>query len=153
MGISESKCVNFDGESLYINENYTVIRTNGTTQEGWAISSTPHKCDGLASYSWSPTAHATLSEKGWRVFLGNATTLDHSCGWRPLGTFWPSRLTGNEEAICEWTEAFKSFLEKLAEEKGLPTRYEEHVCHRGAPTYYCGGCMNEKSASEKASKK
>lgn len=159
MGLNESKCVKLsDSEELadfFLNESYTVIRTGGTHEDGWRISSEPHSCSSTRglNYNWNPSSHAMLKEEGWRVFLVGKEPEDSCiCGWRRLGTFWPTCLTGNQVAIDQWTAELKSTLERLARRAGLPTKWEEHTCFLGAPRSYCPGCCSEREAEAVAAK-
>jgi hypothetical protein len=157
MGVSESKCVNLAAEQAYLDESYTVIRTSGQQETGWLLTSTVHRCYNHGSHSWRPRAHAYLKKEGWVLSLHNGDQEDaegnivasHCCGWRTLGTFWPTRLTGDEEAIAAWTEQLRDRLEELAGHKGIPDIWAEHSCGRGAPPDYCDGCCAERRAMEK----
>lgn len=133
MGLQESKCVKLaDAEELadyFLKESYTVIRSGGAQEDGWRISSEPHDCNATRGlhYSWNPSSHADLTEKGWRVFMVGKEPLDTCiCGWRRIGTFWPTRLTGNQTGIDLWTTELKKTLERLARRKGLPTVWEDN---------------------------
>ncbi len=155
MGVSESKCVNLAGQAAYLEEAYTVIRTSGKQETGWLLTSTLHRCSNHVSYSWRPRAHAYLKKEGWALSLHNGDQEDaegkivasHCCGWRPLGTFWPTRLTGDQAAIDTWQAEIKLRLEELAEAQGLPWTFHEHTCVRG-DGLQCSGCFWEKAAKE-----
>jgi hypothetical protein len=90
-------------------ERFTVIRTNGEHQTGWRIPSVTHMChEGKWSkhhaQAWD---HLTdgQGEKSWRfhMVLDDAAGLAHCCGWRRPRTFWPTRLTTEEEKEAWWT--------------------------------------------------
>ncbi len=149
MGIAESKCVFLVSKQGLLSESYTVIRTSGGHESGWSIPSESHKCDATCSCTWLPGPHATLEEKGWRVFLAGPSEPNHSCGWRRIGTFWPSHLSGQQDAIDAWVAELKATLELLATQQGLPTVWEEHTCNIGAPSDMCPGCCGEREAKEK----
>ena len=132
MGITASQCVELSWASnadAYLGDTYTVIRTSGTADEGWRISSEPHRCEAVrANYLWAPTSHAHLSDGVWRVFLINTKSgAEHSCGWRRVGTFWPSRLTGDQSAIDAWCAELKKELELQAKTIEPPAP-EPHCC-------------------------
>jgi hypothetical protein len=146
MGVSQSKCISLKEESSLLEDSYTVIRTSGESETGWTLSAEPHECAQTCNCTWNYAGHANLGEQGWRVFLANGPGDNHGCGWRRLGTFWPSRLEGDQTAIDAWTAELKTTLERLATERGLPTRWLEHTCGRGAPEGYCSGCSNERQA-------
>ena len=91
-------------------ERFTVIRTNGEHQNGWRIPSVTHLChDGRWSehhaQAWDHTTGGK-GEKSWRfhMVLDDAPDVEHCCGWRRVRTFWPSRLTTEEEKEAWWTE-------------------------------------------------
>jgi hypothetical protein len=160
MGVTESKCVNiaaaYEG-AKYLVDSYSVIRTSGATEDGWMMTEKPHLCYNQdPRCSWRPRAHAFLEQVGWRVHLHNGDHEDaegkvlasHSCGWRRLGTFWPTRLTGDQEAIDSWTATLKADLERFAADQGLPSEYYQHQCGMGAPPEYCDACCAERRAKE-----
>lgn len=158
MGVSQSKCVNLKGlDDSYFEDAYTVIRTSGERQEGWRMSKRVHICYLHRVGSWRPSAHAWLEKDGWRIYMHNGDQEDaegkivntHVCGWRPIGGFWPTRLTGDEAAIATWSAELKALVDCFAEEQGLPTYYAEHTCSKGAPRDYCDGCCAERRALEK----
>lgn len=157
MGVTESKCVTFAGEAEYLSESYTVVRTGGDQQTGWILSEKAHECYNTDPRQWRPRAHAYLKQEGWAVHLHNGNHTDengaiivsHCCGWRRLGTFWPTRLTGDAEAIKAWSDALRDRLEELAGYQGLPDLWREHSCSRGAGPDYCDGCCAERRAKEK----
>jgi hypothetical protein len=148
MGIELSKCVNLAGETSYLDEDYHVVRTSGAEEDGWTLTEEPHRC---SRSTVAAAAHATLNQNGWALHLhtGDQADAAHCCGWRPLGGFWPSRLTGDKEAIEAWTEQLRDRLEELAGHQGLPDLWAEHCCSRGAPPDYCDGCCAERRAKEK----
>lgn len=153
MGISESKCVNLEAEEQYLMEGYTVIRTDGKQQTEWKLSAKPHWCVNQDPRTWRPKAHAVLQKEGWRLHLSNdAEKADHACGWRRLGTFWPTRLTGDQTGIELWTSALDERLRALAAEQGLPSAYHEHTCVSG-DGYQCSGCFWEARAKGKKEKR
>jgi hypothetical protein len=139
MGINASKCVHLHDAADLIEAAYTVVRTDGNAQAGWVIDREAHSCPAAAGHIWLPGAHAILEATGWRVHMHNglpakgpdAPALAHSCGWRRLGTFWPTSLTGDESAIDAWTAGMKATIERLATEQGLPIEWAEHTCAKG----------------------
>jgi hypothetical protein len=154
MGVSESKCVNLDGAATYLEEAYTVRRTSGDLQDGWKLAKEGHRCYNQDPRGWKARAHANLGAEGWRVHLHNGEQKEedpeaHSCGWRRQGTFWPTRLTGDQAAIDAWTEGLRDHLEELAGRQGLPDLWEKHTCNIGAPANFCDGCCGERRAKEK----
>jgi len=150
MGIAESKCVFLGSETALMEESYTVTRTSGELESSWFITKDRHFCVDTRRLTWVPGAHASLKKEGWRVFLANPKEGDgHACGWRRIGTFWPSRLDGDQAAIDAWVTELKTTLERLAVAQGLPTVWVEHVCHLGSPKTLCGGCFSEDEAKRK----
>jgi hypothetical protein len=157
MGVNSSKCVNLATlDAAYFSETYTVVRTSGDHQTGWRMTKEQHRCFNQAT-GWRPTAHAMLTEEGWRVNMHNGQHTDeegnidpkHACGWRRLGTFWPTHLTGDEAAIKSWSDALRNRLEELAGEQGLPDVWHEHICNRGSPANLCSGCFAIDRAEDK----
>jgi hypothetical protein len=157
MGISESKCVDLASGAEYLAESYTVVRTSGEQQAGWLLSDQGHKCYNQDIRAWRPRAHAFLKEQDWALALHNGDHDDedgklnekHACGWRTLGTFWPTRLTGDEAAIKAWTDKLRDTIDELAGQQGIPDIWAEHQCGRGAGPDYCDGCCAERRAKEK----
>jgi hypothetical protein len=157
MGVSESKCVNLTGQETYLGESYTVVRTSGEQQTGWLLTDKVHRCYNQDVQTWRPRAHAFLKQQDWALALHNGDHDDedgklnekHACGWRTLGTFWPTLLTGDEAAIKEWTDKLRETIEELAGRQGVPDIWAEHSCGRGAGPDYCDGCCAQRRAKEK----
>lgn len=91
-------------------ENFTVIRTSGEHQTGWRIPSVTHTChDGKWSkyhaHVWDSTSH-DKGVKKWRFHMVRDVENEHVCGWRYSEpgnhTFWPTRLTTDEEKEAWW---------------------------------------------------
>jgi hypothetical protein len=103
----------------YYEETYTCTRTDGRKEQGWSLSK-GHKCWNLM-FTWLPQGHAHLDREHlgkpapfWRVFLHNPVTeTGHSCGWRPVGTFWPSRLDDDEAGRAAWIAGLIVHLDGL----------------------------------------
>ena len=151
MGNQESRCVFLASEASLVGEAYTVIRTGGKQEQGWSIPSERHSCDATSLLTWQPGPHASLNEDGWRVFMTDsiADPYNHTCGWRRIGTFWPSHLDNDQTAISTWVADLKATLERLASQQGLPTGWEEHTCSLGSPRDMCPGCCGEHEAKKK----
>lgn len=159
MGTNSSKCVSLmDLDAAYFTDTYTVIRTSGEQQTGWQIANDDHRCFNKQPGAWRPRAHAVLQEDGWRVNMHNGHHTDadgerldtHACGWRRLGSFWPTRLTGDQPAIDAWSNTLRDIMEQLASEQGLPDVWSKHTCDRGAPPDYCSGCCANMRAKTKS---
>lgn len=147
MGVPLSKCVSLSGETDLLKIPLTVVRTSGEQQDGWVCSNDKHWCSAHTGKSEIPDAHAYLDDSGWRVHLHkNSDNDSHYCGWRRLGTFWPTHLTGNQPAIDRWKVRLKNRVETRAAQQGLPIRWVEHVCSHGTPPKYCSGCSAEDRA-------
>lgn len=105
----------------YSTETYTCLRTDGRKEGGWCLptAETPHTCFMLRmKCSWNPSGYAYFDQDSnpepfWRVFLHNTDSDDHSCGWRPIGTFWPSCLDDDEEGRTAWIAALRVHLDAL----------------------------------------
>lgn len=154
MGVTESKCVNLVDAPPYLAEHYTVIRTDGKQQDGWQLNAKPHFCWNVDPRQWRPTAHANLTKDGWRVHMSNGPQDEeypdtHCCGWRRLGMFWPTSLTGDQAAIDAWTETLKGAIEQLARTKGLPIEWADHTCGLDK-SKVCEACRLEATAREAA---
>lgn len=160
MGVHSSKCVylaDAPGFAGLAADTYTVIRTSGEQQTGWQMSKEVHRCFNQNLGAWRPTAHALLKKDGWSVYMHNGHHTDkegtvdpkHACGWRTIGTFWPTRLTGDQAAIDAWSSALRDLVELLAGEQGLPDVWHEHICNRGSPANLCSGCFAIDRAEDK----
>lgn len=108
-------------------ERFTVIRTSGEQQDGWRIPSEPHPCRGTPgkahAHVWDHTVDGE-GEKDWRchMVLDGDEHTEHCCGWRRFGpgnrTFWPTRLTTQEEKEKWWTE-FDALMPTLKRVRNL----------------------------------
>ena len=90
-------------------ERFTVIRTNGEHQTGWRIPAVSHLCHegNWVNYHAQAWDHLTdgEGEKSWRFHMVfDAPDVAHCCGWRRVRTFWPTRLTTEEEKKTWWDE-------------------------------------------------
>jgi len=134
-------CVRVTGGS-YAEESYTCVRTNGQKEGGWCMptAESPHTCFMLRemwSRTWNPSgfAHYDREHLGqeapfWRVFLHGPDGTGHSCGWRPVGTFWPSRLDGDEGARQEWITALIAQLDAAEAERDKSGDPDYVTCRR-----------------------
>ena len=94
------------------NDKYTVKRTSGDLDEGWVISIE----SGLALNVSGPSAtkHFPKDTGLWRIFMDNGKTAhEYMCGWRRIETIYPTRLSGDEEAIKTWRQSLLEILEAL----------------------------------------
>ena len=106
------------------NETYTVLRTDGREEAGWRIEAKSH-----SSVCGIPPwikAHASNRFKSrddgtyWKVYMNNGFCClekkddlrAHGCGWRRVGTFWPTRLETPIERQ-EWDAWITDHLETL----------------------------------------
>ena len=127
MGVSQSSCVSLRELEKYTSESYTVNRTSGDLQDGWRISTGPHYCGAIGSDGWVG-GHANKPEGVWRVFMEiplelgdtshafgspHAGGSPHACGWRRHGTFFPTRIKGQDNEINSWHDSLLSDLEAL----------------------------------------
>jgi hypothetical protein len=104
-------------------ERFTVIRTSGKHQNGWYIPSVTHPCheghwSKYHAHVWDNTTNGK-GEKDWRFHMMRDADDEgeHCCGWRRERTFWPTRLTTEEEKDTWWAEfdALISTLKKIRE--------------------------------------
>jgi hypothetical protein len=89
-------------------EDFTVIRTSGDHQAGWRIPSVTHLCHQgkWAKHHAQAWDHITdgEGEKSWCFHMVYDRPDVHVCGWRRERSFWPTRLTTEEEKEAWWTE-------------------------------------------------
>jgi len=131
MGLSISRDTCFDLSHLpadqwqtLADEDMTVIRTNGEHQTGWRFPRLKHygACN-ASGYSWV-TANVSAQEGKMRFHMTcDSTPRDpnaHVCGWRKERTFWPTRLTGDEEAKKVWWDALEVMVKSLRIRAEIP---------------------------------
>lgn len=125
--VNKEDTVNLDNLREYWIETYTVVRTDQSHDNDWSIPAMTHSscppCHGddeegvwVGRYA---TKHITKGKKGdnvWRVFMTKTSREGHSCGWRRVTTFWPTRITDLWE-IDKWQQEFIKVLESLEEER------------------------------------
>lgn len=105
-------------------ERFTVIRTNGEHQTGWRIPPVSHLCHegrwvNHHAQVWDRTTNGE-GEKSWRFHMvRDAPDEAHICGWRRVRTFWPTRLTTEEEKEAWWTE-FDALVATLKRTRDMP---------------------------------
>lgn len=100
-----------------IGVDYTVVRSKragedaGCEQSGWTITDKPHSqcCGSNKIY-----AEATKLDTVWKVFMSNSFDIphEHGCGWRRVGTFWPTSITDETERIM-WIASLVQRLNTL----------------------------------------
>ena len=140
MGLTQSHCVDLRDlpqASELLSLDFTVVRSDGRMQSGWKLETEEqHKCEQHKEQVWEPAAHATVEKNGEvRVFLCLKDELGfcRTCGWRPVGTFWPTAMLEAETAILQWSIHLDKSIEPLeAARAALPdaprSYYEEHNC-------------------------
>jgi hypothetical protein len=98
----------------YESDYYTVIKSDHSIESGWRLSRVPHRC--IHNREGWQAAHA-VQDSEWRVFLYHDTFpnldthtpldpiyymgpdfVEHSCGWRRVSRFWPTRLNAADES-------------------------------------------------------
>ena len=99
-----------------IDVDYTVVRSKredemaGREESGWTISDKPHSS---CCYSNTIFAQAMKRENDWKVFMSNSIdSQEHACGWRRVGTFWPTKITDETERVI-WIAMLVQRLNKL----------------------------------------
>jgi len=144
-------------------ERFTVIRTNGDEQSGWQIPAVSHDCHEGNHVKFHAQAWDGITdghgEKKWKFHMVRDDPNEtHVCGWRRYRSFWPTRLTTQEEKDAWWTqfdaliatlkrtrdmadsewipiyEAQKAREEAVLDawEEGRPQRMEEYQARRAA---------------------
>lgn len=85
-------------------------------QSGWHIDSKGHGCGRTKVWEYGK-ALPSDSEFKWKVFLSNADTdpNTHACGWRRIGTFWPTGLAA--ELRDAWHQELARKIEQLADKE------------------------------------
>lgn len=98
--------------------DFTVLRSaNGEhderwEQSGWRITNSPHGCG--KSKDWeNGKAYSSESQYNWKVFMNNTHTgLEHACGWRRIGDFWPTGMAPEERLT--WFQDLSQKIWELA---------------------------------------
>ena len=120
----------------YESTAYTVVKSDGSEESGWRLSRIPHRC--IFNREGWQAAHALIIDDEWRVFLYHDTFpelpthtpiesihytnkfgsryVEHSCGWRRIGTFWPTILL-DEDDRCRWQTTLVQRLKALQSRK------------------------------------
>jgi hypothetical protein len=84
-------------------------------QHGWRISATMHSnvCN-AAPWEFAKFAKSRDGAMVWKVVMNNAmdSVVTHACGWRRVGTFWPTDIPEDDRAA--WCETFKAQLDTLS---------------------------------------
>ena len=131
-GVSKGACVNLSDLPLQeyielIKEPFTVVRTDGRIQDGWQIPAVrDQNSDRQATWVASHAMKVAIGDmphdenSEWKVFMVRSRPQEEDkyvCGWRPCPandpiTFWPTRLTTEEERN-EWRKTFRSKLNTL----------------------------------------
>jgi hypothetical protein len=111
---------------LFLDEEYTVIRTNGMIQPGWKIRKGTHYCPNSDPRSADHRRESVIAIydndilTGYKFFMvfdpcdeacrkacHSVDPCGHLCGWRACypekRTFWPTRLTTDAEKETWWT--------------------------------------------------
>ena len=125
----------------YVGITYCVRRTSGEIDKDHECSSILHsdRCNishfncghlGVDRWMYWVSNHAVKRYgKEWRVYLQANSEKKHICGWRPINTFWPLELDGQEDKINEWRSNLIEILEELELErkKKYPDSQEEEI--------------------------
>ena len=94
----------------YLEDTYTVIRSNGAVQRLWSMS--PHQC---SVYENSQrVTQAVMKDGVWRINMHTGSLVsNHFCGCRPVHEIWPTRLDGDDAEIALWQSALRTKLEAM----------------------------------------
>lgn len=103
-----------------VNDTYTVQRTSGDVDSSWRIP-TSSVADFTVIFP-AASIHARIAEYmkgGWRVFMDNGPKHpdEINAGWRRIDTFWPTRLSGDADAIKKWRNDLLLILNELEEKR------------------------------------
>jgi hypothetical protein len=131
--VSKDDCVELshlpaDQWQTLADEDITVIRTNGEHQTGWRFPRVTHH--GPCNYkgdSWARAHVGWVGEeemKSMRFHMTRDSTPrdpnQHVCGWRKERSFWPTRLTDDEEAKKAWWDALDVMVTSLRPRAEIP---------------------------------
>jgi len=127
---SKQDCVNFGDFKQYINQDYSVCRTNGDIDTQYILTtlhefSYDQPCAGERDQEWRKwlTSHAFKNAGGsWRVYLQSKPDEKHVCGWRDLTAlkFWPKHMETYGEKQ-KWRDEFIRILDELEEQRKANT--------------------------------
>jgi len=150
MGLSQSSCVSVTDINKYTKESYTVKRTNGTFENGWIISNS-HKnkngedvsCALVTSTNAWVNGHACKMDDAWKIFMSSPidSISQHACGWRRVGTFFPTHLEGKTEEINTWQNSLKDDLNALELNRQRNSN-ENKRCPHALPYHACMSCSD-----------
>ena len=112
----------------YVGVAYCVLRSSGEIDKDHTCSTILHSnrtntshfnCGHLGIDTWMYwlSNHAIKQKGTWRVHLQANSEKKHICGWRPINTFWPLELDGQENKITEWRCKLIEILEELELER------------------------------------
>jgi hypothetical protein len=118
---------------LFLDEEYTVVRSDGSIEQGWKIRDGTHYCMNTdtksAHHRQASVTREADNVNGYKFFMvydncdkscysgAHNTPCGHVCGWRACypgkRTFWPTRLQtdGDKAAWWGWVDGSLAYLE------------------------------------------
>ena len=124
---------------LFIDEEYTVVRSNGSIEQGWKIRDGTHYCFNSdiesAHHRRASVTRDPDNSSGYKFFMVydlcdkscydgcHNTPCGHVCGWRACypgkRNFWPTRCQTQEDkaAWWAWVDERLAYLETLRQAK------------------------------------
>jgi hypothetical protein len=96
-----------------VNDTYSVLRSAGGMDSGWKVSHQSSREMWLRGPAATKHYNYPGAKNGWRIFLDNGNDMYYCCGWRHIESIYPTRLSGDEEAIKVWRQEFLELLEAL----------------------------------------
>ena len=124
MGSAPSKYYSLEDHPQFrqmVETPFTVLRNPNAEhplhweQRGWRINDHMHStvCN-AAPWEYAKFAKSKDGGMVWKVVMSNAMdgVTTHACGWRRVGTFWPTDLPEDERYA--WCENLKKQLDTLS---------------------------------------
>jgi len=122
--VQRHECMNIEDVKEITDHTYTVLRSSGELQEGWAV----------GSLEWQHP-HAYKKDGVWRISM---VLEDEAEGWRRIETIAPSDIVEDHVATNAWRskviailderEALRQAQELAHEDNSSEEEYEEVQC-------------------------
>jgi hypothetical protein len=116
--VQRHECVNIEDIKEITDHTYTVLRSSGELQEGWAV----------GSLEWQHP-HAYKKDGVWRISM---VLEDEASGWRRIETIAPSEMAEDPVATNAWRSKVIAILDEREaqeqEDDSSEEEYEEVQC-------------------------